>query len=98
MANIPRKIKDPTEAALSAIQDALNLRDSPSQTPDQPASAEPAAGDPDLRRRIGRIPGMEEDLFPDPPDQPSLARGRPHTQRRAAHRHRQSGGPPPPGA
>ena len=27
MANYPKKIKDPTEAALSAIQEALNLRD-----------------------------------------------------------------------
>ena len=27
MANNPKKIKDPTEAALSAIQDALSIRD-----------------------------------------------------------------------
>ena len=27
MANTPKKMKDPTEAALSAIQDALNVRD-----------------------------------------------------------------------
>ena len=27
MANNPKQIQDPTEAALSAIQDALNLRD-----------------------------------------------------------------------
>jgi len=27
MANTPKKIKDPTEAALSAIQDALSARD-----------------------------------------------------------------------
>jgi hypothetical protein len=27
MANTPKKMKDPTEAALSAIQDALHVRD-----------------------------------------------------------------------
>src|ERR1700680_4112384 len=48
MANTPRKMQDPTEAALSAIQDALNLRESdptprplpPPQTP--PNRPEPA--------------------------------------------------------
>ena len=29
MANTPKKMKDPTEAALSAIQDALAVRDRP---------------------------------------------------------------------
>src|SRR4030081_661284 len=29
MANIPKRIQDPTEAAMSAIQEALNLRDDP---------------------------------------------------------------------
>ena len=29
MANTPKKITDPTEAALSAIQDALSARDTP---------------------------------------------------------------------
>ena len=29
MANTPKKITDPTEAALSAIQDALTARDTP---------------------------------------------------------------------
>jgi len=34
MANTPKKMKDPTEAALSAIQDALNVRDAePSSQP-----------------------------------------------------------------
>ena len=27
MANYPNRVKDPTEAALSAIQDALNMRE-----------------------------------------------------------------------
>ena len=47
MANIPKKMQDPTEAALSAIQDALNLREAePSPTsprPETPAAAEHAA-------------------------------------------------------
>src|SRR5258708_38910284 len=29
MANNPKKVKDPTEVALSAIQEALNIRDAP---------------------------------------------------------------------
>ena len=37
MANTPKKMKDPTEAALSAIQDALQIRDD--DTPAQPNSA-----------------------------------------------------------
>src|SRR5262249_13860325 len=36
MANTPKKIKDPTEAALSAIQDALSVRDEPAETPASP--------------------------------------------------------------
>ena len=92
MANIPRKIKDPTEAALSAIQDALNLRDSPSQTPAQPATAEPAAGDLDFGRRNGRISAMDEDLFRDERDQLSLPGVGTDAQRRAANDDRQSVG------
>ena len=40
MANTPKKIKDPTEAALSAIQDALSIRDE--VTPESQSSAAPA--------------------------------------------------------
>ncbi len=29
MANNPKKVKDPTEVALSAIQEALNIGDAP---------------------------------------------------------------------
>src|ERR1700730_5283742 len=36
MANTPKKIKDPTEAALSAIQDALSIRD-PEPAPEAPS-------------------------------------------------------------
>ena len=33
MANNPKKIEDPTEAALSAIQEALNMRDDEARAP-----------------------------------------------------------------
>ncbi len=36
MANTPKKMKDPTEAALSAMQDALHVRDD--DTKDQMAT------------------------------------------------------------
>jgi hypothetical protein len=43
MANTPKKIKDPTEAALSAIQDALTVRDAaPEPTGGVSSSASPA--------------------------------------------------------
>src|SRR5574341_475877 len=40
MANTPKKMKDPTEAALSAIQDALHVRDA--ETPQEQMSSAPA--------------------------------------------------------
>ncbi len=33
MANNPKKVKDPTEVALSAIQEALNISDDRAATP-----------------------------------------------------------------
>src|SRR5262249_12317359 len=39
MANTPKKIKDPTEAALSAIQDALSARDAAEAEAASPAPA-----------------------------------------------------------
>src|ERR1700739_2776428 len=45
MANYPKKMTDPTEAALSAIQEALNIRDDEQQTAALPASTTgPMAG------------------------------------------------------
>src|SRR5438067_1515152 len=42
MANTPKKIKDPTEAALSAIQDALSIRDpAPDPVRDSAVEVEP---------------------------------------------------------
>src|SRR5712671_2336732 len=45
MANIPKRIQDPTEAAMSAIQEALNLRDDPpvASSPRTPAPLPPTA-------------------------------------------------------
>ena len=45
MANTPTKIKDPTEAALSAIQDALSARDAAVAEPQAPAAAPVAAAE-----------------------------------------------------
>ena len=45
MANTPKKMKDPTEAALSAIQDALNVRDPEPATDAADAAAAPPAPD-----------------------------------------------------
>jgi Apolipoprotein A1/A4/E domain len=42
MANYPKKMKDPTEAALSAIQEALNIRDDDEQAEATPQSEAPA--------------------------------------------------------
>src|SRR3954452_18499059 len=39
MANNPKRMQDPTEAAMSAIQEALNLREEP---PAAPRASEPA--------------------------------------------------------
>src|SRR3954467_5478104 len=51
MANNPKKITDPTEAALSAIQDALEVREEKTASDENPApaSAEPEIV-PDVRR------------------------------------------------
>ena len=53
MANTP-KMKDPTEAALSAIQDALNVRDAePSGSHDRPADPRPCR----RKSHVGSAPG-----------------------------------------
>ena len=46
MANNPKRIQDPTEAAMSAIQEALNLREEPPAPPRRPGLPHPS-----LRRR-----------------------------------------------
>src|SRR5262245_58513117 len=64
MANTPKKMKDPTEAALSAIQDALQIRDDSTSaqpsttTPSSPTASEPAAEKPwpGLRKPTTKAP------------------------------------------
>jgi len=70
MANTPRKIQDPTEAALSAIQDALNLREA--EPSPAPAGAEgSAAAEPAREPRRRRAAAIDEDLFLDTPPVPA---------------------------
>ena len=74
MANNPKRIQDPTEAAMSAIQEALNLREDP------PARASGA------RRSCRKAP---PDPFAPPiaPPAPARARGpAPPDPQRAADR------------
>jgi len=63
MANTPKKVKDPTEVALSAIQEALNISDTAADTsrtasmrgetaPQVAPPAPPAFDEPDFEPRI----------------------------------------------
>src|SRR5687767_287490 len=82
MANYPKKMKDPTEAALSAIQDALNIRDA--DTPAPPISVD--LDNPEPRRRAKRGP-VEDDFFVEPAP---IAREEEPAPRRAANDDQQS--------
>ena len=86
MANYPKKTIDPTEAALSAIQEALNIRDDP-QTAEQPARAAP-----DLFAGPGHSPDHERAhdaqgpfAFSDPADIDSDAVGTRDLRAQAVH-------------
>jgi hypothetical protein len=57
MANSPRKPKDPTELALSAIEDALNVHD----TPREPVARRAPVNDRVEAPRRGRAPQVETD-------------------------------------
>src|SRR5438067_6049837 len=93
MANTPKKLQDPTEVALSAIQDALNLRDVP---PGPPAGRSEPSDEPepirDGRRR--RASAIDEDLFfesaPTPVADPDVHE--PQPPRRAANDDRPTAG------
>ncbi len=76
MANNPKRIQDPTEAAMSAIQEALNLREDPpvrkpeadlAATPDPFAPSiaplQPAPAREGRRRPSRSAPPIDEDLF-----------------------------------
>ena len=65
MANTPRKMQDPTEAALSAIQDALNLRESDPSPPQPPRADAPTAEAEPAREPRRRRAAVDEDLFLD---------------------------------
>ena len=76
MANPPKKIKDPTEAALSAIQDALNVRDTvvepePTPLPQATHADEPAASPPPWRTVRTSPPRNESREEPPAPPQPN---------------------------
>ena len=74
MANTTKKIKDPTEAALSAIQDALSARDAAAAAEPQALPAPPvtAAEDPPSDWRT--IKSATLDGEPGPAEEPSLPR------------------------
>src|ERR1043166_1438600 len=94
MANTPKKMQDPTEAALSAIQDALNLRESDPSSP-QPQRAEAPAAEAEPAREPRRRRGaVEEDFFCDTPPVPANEPGieEPQSPRRAANDDRRLGG------
>jgi hypothetical protein len=57
MANYPKKMKDPTEAALSAIQEALNLQQDEEQAASQPEGMADLLSGPAQGPGQGRAPG-----------------------------------------
>ena len=67
MANTPKKMKDPTEAALSAIQDALSVRDTAPEPviPPAPPSTRPDEPAPEQPWRTVRAAAVKEEAFDD---------------------------------
>src|SRR5712691_2685382 len=67
MANNPRKMQDPTEAALSAIQDALSLRDgepsAAAEPPPAPPRPDPVDRTRENRRRSRRDAARDQEIF-----------------------------------
>ena len=89
MANNTKKIDDPTEAALSAIQEALEMRaDDASTGNGRPVSEADAADAPVENRRQPNGKGADEDLFLDQPR--TRAEDVPASGRRAANDDRHS--------
>src|SRR5438132_5277015 len=83
MANTPKKMKDPTEAALSAIQDALQVRDddkpaesqaTPMEAPVHPDEGASDAPWPGLRSKQPGDTGLYDDDIRRPEDAGSLRR------------------------
>src|SRR3954470_12446168 len=83
MANNPKKVKDPTEVALSAIQEALNISDTTvdpnrnsagNDLPPPPiSSAPPAYGETPFDTRVETRPGVDRAVF-DPIEEPRAPR------------------------
>jgi hypothetical protein len=63
MANYPKKMKDPTEAALSAIQEALNVKDEEQATGQPSGMAELLSGPADGRAQNTAAAPGSDDLF-----------------------------------
>ncbi len=66
MANYPKKMMDPTEAALSAIEEALNIRDDDNQRDgieDRDADSLPPPVSAEERRRAAPALPTFEDTF-----------------------------------
>src|SRR5271154_3317126 len=61
MAIYPKKSKDPTEVALSAIQDALNVRDTDTAPPIAATIATAAEASGDSRKRPPRVAPVGRD-------------------------------------
>jgi hypothetical protein len=69
MGTFSKKSKDPTEIALSAIQDALSVRDGEERSTGRGTAPDTGA---DARRRGTRSPqALEDDLFLDPAGGPA---------------------------
>src|SRR5580700_1621784 len=66
MAIYSKKTKDPTEVALSAIQDALNIKDADSKASSGPPAMIDAAGDAPTEGRRRNVRAPKETPF-DPP-------------------------------
>jgi len=68
MANYPKKMMDPTEAALSAIQEALNIKDEEIRPEDQSDTIAVAPPTPDqfMRETEPATPAFEDDFIREP--------------------------------
>ena len=86
MANYPKKMQDPAESALSAIQEALSTVEKAPQVRSAPP-IEPVAPQPDARR-FNAPPTADKDLFEGPA--PASSFDEPPQPRRAANDDRQS--------
>ena len=72
MANIPKKMQDPTDGALTAIQEVLNSADNPAEDRSgTPAEAPQVPTDTIPRRARGLTPAPETDLFDERSGEPS---------------------------